>query len=273
MYSDPTKVHSEGLSAIIITKNEEVNISRCLQSLTFVDEVVLVDSGSTDKTLELARSFGNVKVIEAPWFGFVRNKEIAVEHASHNWIFWIDADEEVPTALCEEWSRFSISPIIHNVAACDLARKTFFLGSWVKHSGWYPNRTVRFFHKHKACFSQSVLHERVEPKIGYLKHSFESDLFHYSYTTLYQYFDKMNRYGAAGAREVIRRQKKVYLAQLFFQPLWTFFRFYFLKRGFLDGALGLVVCLGAAFSNFIKYTNCYFMQKSGYVEKEKQSKS
>lgn len=226
-----------------------------------------MDSGSTDKTLDIARSFPFVKIITAPWIGFSENKRMAVKQASHDWIFWIDADEQVPATLAEEWKKKSVAlDEKSQIAAMDVPRKTFFMGHWIRHSGWYPGRVIRFFHKEKADFNDNTLHEGLNLKPGFSLDHFQSDLLHYSYTSLYQYFDKMNRYGLPGAQEIKRKNKLFFFPQLFFQPLWTFIRFYFLKKGFLDGRMGLIVCMGAAFSNFIKYTNYFFLTEYGGVD-------
>lgn len=280
---DPAKIHEEyqrrmnfsietfvpepeKLTAIVITKNEERNISRCLSSLSFADEIIVVDSGSTDKTVEIARSFPNTTVIQTVWLGFVENKKIAIKHAKNNWIFWIDADEEAPPELAQEWKTRIAGTPFHDAGGIDVGRKTFFLNHWVKHSGWYPCRVIRFFHKNRAFFNENILHEGVLIQEGYFPESFQTDLLHYSYTSLYQYFDKMNRYGLLGAQELIRKKKRTFLPALIFQPIWTFLRFYILKKGFLDGRIGLIICLGAAFSNFIKYANYFFLKKFGYVD-------
>lgn len=262
----------EKLTAIVLTFNEEKNIARCLNSLKFVDEIIVVDSGSTDKTLNIINKFEKVITISTTWFGFVENKQIAINHASHDWILWVDADEEVPEALAKEWQERIHAGTFHETAAIDFPRKTFFLGHWVKHSGWYPGRVVRFFHKRRANLSQNILHEGVVPKEGYTIEHFNTDLLHYSYTSMYQYFDKMNRYGLAGAKEVMRKKKIVFLPQIILQPIWTFFKFYILKRGFLDGRIGLIICMGAAFSNFIKYSNYFFLKKYNYVDQYEEKK-
>jgi len=251
----------ECLTAIVLTKNEEKNIGRCLASLSFVDEIVIIDSGSTDNTLNIVKTFPKVTLVETKWFGFVETKKIGVAKAKHDWILWIDADEEVPAKLAEEWQTRIKTSSFHETGAIDISRKTFFLGHFVKHSGWYPNRVIRFFHKGRAGFNNNILHEGIVVKPGYLTEHFTTDLLHYSYISLYQYFDKMNKYGYDGAREVVRKKKSILLPQLFFQPVWTFFKFYILKRGFLDGRIGFIVCMGAAFSNFIKYSNYFFMKK------------
>lgn len=246
------------LSAIVITKNEEKNIFDCLNSLSFVSEIILVDSGSTDKTLEIAKTFLNVKIIVTEWFGYVRNKEIAIEHAKHDWIFWIDADEVVTPELRNEWLNFSKSNLHLNYAAADLPRLTFFLGHPVRHSGWYPDKVTRFFNKKKTKFNQTSVHECIILSPSEKKYSFKSDLWHYSYRNLYQYFYKMNQYGKHGGYEVYKRKGQIHFIRLIYQPFWTFFRLYFLKRGFLDGRIGFIVCCGGAFSNFIKYCYAYF---------------
>lgn len=261
------------LSAILITKNEEKNICRCLDSLHFVDEVIVVDSGSTDQTCAMARKYPNVVLVETQWFGFVENKKIAIEKTKNDWILWVDADEVVPEELAKEWEKIVSAPLFHETGAIDVARKTFFLDNWVRHSGWYPNRTIRFFHKKRAQLSESILHESIQVKPGYKTDHFNTDLLHYSYTSLYQYFDKMNYYGIAGAKEIIRKKKKAFLPQLILQPIWTFFRFYILKKGFLDGRIGIIVCMGAAFSNFIKYSNYFFLKKYQKVSQESDTSS
>jgi (heptosyl)LPS beta-1,4-glucosyltransferase len=177
----------------------------------------------------------------------------------------VDADEEITPELAAEWEKRK-KESFHETAAISIPRKTFFLGHWVKHSGWYPGRVLRFFHVKRAFFSDNILHESVQIKKGYIAEQFKSDILHYSYTSLYQYFDKMNKYGIYGAQEAVRKHKKVFVPRIFFQFFWTFFRFYFLKKGFLDGKIGFIICMGAAFSNFIKYANFIFLKKYGYVD-------
>lgn len=256
----------EKLSAVVLTKNEEKNIARCLSSLSFVDEIIVVDSGSTDSTIEIVRAFKDVILIQTEWHGFVENKKIGINHATNDWILWIDADEEVPEGLANEWKVRINQGTFHETGAIDMPRKTFFLGHWVKYSGWYPGRIIRFFHKKRADLNNNILHEGVIPKLGYIVENFHTDLLHYSYTSLYQYFDKMNKYGYAGAKEIARKRKFVFFPQIILQPIWTFFKFYILKKGFMDGRIGLIVCIGAAFSNFIKYVNYFFLKKYNYVD-------
>jgi (heptosyl)LPS beta-1,4-glucosyltransferase len=246
------------ISAIIITYNEENNIKKCLSSLTWTDEVIMVDSNSTDNTIQIASHFPNVKIVTANWDGYTENKRLAVKHSTYDWILWIDADEEIPENLKEEIKNISTTG---NKIAYDLPRKTFFLGEWVRHTGWYPGRVTRLFNKNFCDFNNNILHEGIDipdsKNLGHLK----SDLLHYSYNSLYQYFDKMNYYGKYGANELLRKGEKFKTWKLILNPLSTFIKFYFFKKGFLDGKNGLIISIGSAFSNFIKYVNFYYLEK------------
>ena len=246
------------VSVIVITYNEAVNIERCLSSVLWADEVIIVDSYSSDNTVSLAEAFSNVKIIRKKWEGFVKSKQTALANTSNDWTLWLDADEEV-TAELEEEIKIRLETNNSNVAF-DMPRKTFFLGEWIKHCGWYPGRIVRLFNKKKCRFSENFLHERVDVESGNIGH-LKSDLLHYSYITLYQYFDKMNKYGRYGAEELLRRGKKFQSWKLVASPLFTFIKFYFINRGFLEGKRGFIIGVGSAFSNFIKYVNFYYLEK------------
>jgi len=237
------------ISVIVITFNEGTNIKRCLNSVQWADEVVVVDSYSSDDTVSLAKTFANVKVISKQWEGFVKSKKSALENTANDWVLWLDADEEVTPEL-EQEMKIRLQTNNSNVAF-DMPRKTFFLGEWIRHCGWYPGRIVRLFNKTNSTFSDNLLHERVNINSGHVGH-LKSDLLHYSYSTLYQYFDKMNKYGKYGAEELLRRGKKFQSWKLVASPTFTFIKFYFINRGFL---------VGSAFSNFIKYVNFYYMEK------------
>jgi (heptosyl)LPS beta-1,4-glucosyltransferase len=260
---------SLNISAILITRNEAKHIHRCLASLAWLDDVIVVDGFSTDGTTNIAKTFPNVRLFSSDWKGFSETKRIAVRHATHDWILWIDADEAVtPDLQTEIQNRFTPHEPTDTVAF-DVPRKTFFLGEWVQHTGWYPARVVRLFNKHQADFNDHLLHEGVAlaasvPPVQHLA----ADLLHYSYTSLYQYFDKMNTYGLYGAEELVRRGEKPRVLQLILHPLATFVKFYFSNRGFLDGRLGLIISLGSAFSTFIKYTNFYYLSAKGYTAKD-----
>jgi len=253
------------ISAILITKNEEKNILRCLASLRWAKEVVMVDSGSEDRTLELARQYENVKIIQSEWLGYSATKRLAVQHTKCQWVFWIDADEEVTPALEKEMKQLFAEKTPEKIAY-DIPRLSSFLGEWVYHTGWYPGRVLRLFDKTTCDFNDKILHEGVEipegAEVGHLK----GDLLHYSYTSLYQYFYKMNFYGKYGAEELMRKGKPLRFSKIVLSPLAMFFKLYFLQKGFKDGKTGFIIALGSAFSQFIKYVNFYYLKTKGSVE-------
>ena len=253
------------VSVIVITFNEASNIQRCLGSVQWANEVIMVDSYSGDDTVLLADKFSNVKIVQKKWEGYVKSKQHAVAASANDWILWLDADEEVTPELEQEIK--AIVKTNNSSTAFDMPRKTFFMGEWVRHSGWYPGRVVRLFNKQYCKFSENILHERVEvnpDQLGHLK----SDILHYSYTSLYQYFDKMNKYGQYGAEELHRRGKKFQAWKVVINPLFTFIKFYFMNKGFLDGMRGFIISVGSAFSNFIKYVNFYYLQKKKKTERK-----
>lgn len=243
------------ISAIVICKNEAANIGRCLAGLVWAHEVVVVDSGSTDGTIDIVSGFANARLITSEWLGYSRTKQLAVSHTRNAWVLWVDADEAVTPALqaaLQAWQPPA------DVSAADMPRRTYFMGTWVRHTGWYPGRVARLFHKERCAFNDNILHEGIELKQGKLAH-LDADLEHYSYQTLYQYFDKMNAYGRAGALELQRKGKRFGLHLLVLSPLAAFFKFYFLKAGYKDGAVGLIISVGSAFSHFIKYVNYFYL--------------
>ncbi|MCS7073610.1 MAG: glycosyltransferase family 2 protein [Bacteroidia bacterium] len=246
------------ISAIIIVKNEEQNLPTCLSSLNFVSEIVVIDSGSTDKTVEIALQAG-CKVFQTDWKGYAATKQYGIDRAVYDWILWIDADEMVSAELQNEIIQFMQNAKPEQAGS--FPRKTFFLNQWIRHCGWYPGYVTRLFHRKTAKMNQNILHEGVELLPTVQTIYFQHDLLHYSYQSLHQYFQKMNDYGLDGARELQRRGKKFHPLQLISNTFWNFFRFYVLKRGFLDGIPGLLISIGSGFSNFIKYSNLYYLER------------
>jgi (heptosyl)LPS beta-1,4-glucosyltransferase len=245
------------ITAILITRNEEQNLPRCLTSLRWAGEIVVVDSLSTDRTVEIASSHG-CRVLTVPWQGYGPAKQIAIDAATHDWIFWIDADEEVPAALRAE---ILALPALDDHDAYDVSRKTFFLGRWIRHCGWYPARVTRLFDRRCARMGEQILHETIEMDRPHRLGHLHNDLLHYAYSSVQQYFAKMNDYGMDGARELARRGVRFSPLQLVLHPAGAFLKTYLLKLGILDGAAGLIISVGSAFSNFIKYTNLYYLSK------------
>ncbi len=236
------------ITATIITLDEERNIARAIESLRCADEILIVDSGSVDRTVELARNLG-ARVIEANWRGYSGQKNWAAEQASHDWILSLDADEALSEALeAEIWNLKKSGPRHDAYTMPRLAR---YLGRWILHSGWHPDRKIRLYHRAKAKFVGDFVHEsvHVEGSTG----SLENNLLHFTCESLSEHVKTMERYTTLAAQEIAARQEAVPLARLLLDPPWTFFKTYVLQRGFLDGPEGLIIAHMAAFYTFLKY--------------------
>ena len=236
------------ISATIITFNEERNIARVLESLRCCDEVLVLDSGSNDRTVEIATKLG-AHVVEASWHGYAAQKNIATELAANDWILALDADESVSEALeAEIWQIKKAGP---DAAGYSMPRLAQYLGRWILHSGWYPDRKVRLFDRRKAHWVGKFVHEsvKVEGRIVHL----QSNLLHFTCDSLSQHLRSMDGYTTLAAQEIVSRGIKVNLSRMLFDPIWTFFRTYIVKLGFLDGAEGLAIAYMAALYNFVKF--------------------
>jgi glycosyltransferase involved in cell wall biosynthesis len=226
------------LSIVIITLNEEANLARTLASVSWADEIVVVDSGSTDRTREIAESF-NAKFYNETWKGFAAQKNSALAKATGEWILSLDADEEVEAALANEIrSTLSSTP---SAAGFYIPRKNFFLGRWIRHGGFYPDPKLRLFRRGAAQFEDRLVHEdiRIEGKTGRLKHN----LLHHAYPTLESYLDHMNRYSSLGAEMVVAKNPRPGFSfpNIAIRPGLTFLYNYILRGGFLDGREGLLL--------------------------------
>ena len=231
------------LSVAIITKNEEANLARTLAGVSFADEIVVVDSGSTDRTVEIARSF-NAAVYEEPWLGFAAAKNSAIAKCTGAWVLSLDADEEISAELAEEIGALLDGTPAHQ--AYFLPRRNFFLGRWIRHGGYYPDPKLRLFKRGSAQFEERAVHETIRPpaSTGHLR----ADLLHHAYPTLDAYIEHMNRYSALGAKQAIARGKSshsifAFLWNVVLVPVATFKYNYFLRLGFLDGREGLLLHL------------------------------
>ncbi len=245
------------LSAIVICRNEEANIARCLKSLEWVPEVIVADSHSTDKTPEIAKSFSNVKFVDTDWLGYSKTKTLAIENSSNDWILWLDADEQSTdelkneiTALLEQDNSSAIAYNIH--------RRNWFMEQEVKYSGWQNDWVVRLFRKDKCHFDDKHVHESllIDGQTSKLKQR----LNHYTYTTLEEYLGKYNKYNLLSARDKFAKTGRVTLYHLLFKPWLRFFRHYILQLGFLDGKLGVTLCTMSGVSVFFRYVKIWRMQ-------------
>jgi glycosyltransferase involved in cell wall biosynthesis len=241
------------VSVVVITKNEEANIERCLASVSWADEIVVVDSGSTDRTVELARRFTPHAYVEA-WQGFGRQKNLALARASGDWVLSIDADEWVSEAL-REALRSAAHERSH--VAFRMPRSSSFCGHFMRHSGWWPDHVTRFFRRGKARFSDDLVHERllVDGSVGTLR----APLMHESYRTLEQVIDKMNLYSSLAARELHASGRRASTLSALGKGFWAFIRTYFLRAGFLDGREGLMVAVATAESTYYRYLKLMYL--------------
>jgi glycosyltransferase involved in cell wall biosynthesis len=236
------------ISATIITLNEQGNIARAIESLRCCDEVIVVDSGSQDRTIEIAAKLG-ARIVETNWMGYAAQKNFAAEQASNDWILSLDADEALSEALeAELWQLKKSGP---RYDAYTFPRMAQYLGRWILHSGWYPDRKVRLYDRRKARWVGKYVHESVEVtgSIGRL----EYNLLHYTIDSLSQHLRTMDRYTTLAAEEIVAERRPIGWPELILDPPWTFFRTYVLKAGFLDGWEGLIIAYMAAFYNFVKF--------------------
>ena len=244
------------LSVVLITKNAEALLEKCLQSCAFADEIVVVDSGSTDGTQVLAERYG-ARVIEQAWLGFGPQKQFAVDAAGHDWVLCLDADERVSPEL-----RTAIESALQSPAsaAFRFARCNRFLGRYLKYGEGYPDWSLRLFDRRQAGWSDDAVHEKViaNGAVSTLK----GDLLHDSAETLAIYLGKQNRYTTLAAEMAAAAGKRASFARLAFSPIIRFIKFYLVRQGFRDGLPGLIHIAIGCFNSFMKYAKLFEKQRS-----------
>jgi glycosyltransferase involved in cell wall biosynthesis len=246
------------ISAIIITFNEENNIQDCLKSLDWADEIIIVDSRSTDKTVEIASKFTK-QIFFTENLPYFAKKNIAIEKASCEWVLSVDADERVTDELKNEIQK-EINASGNLFEAYTVNRKSFFISKFINHCGWYPDYVTRLFKKSSgAKFSENLVHEKLvlKGRIGKI----ESDLLHYTNRNFEHYLKKLNIYTTYSAHELYAAGKKARIVDIIFRPAFTFIKMYFLKLGILDGFIGFVLCFLSSIHVFVKYSKLYILEK------------
>ncbi len=248
------------ISSIITARDEEKNIRRCIESqLTVVDDiVVLVDSRTKDATLKTASSYPNVNCEVVEWNGYAKTKIYAISKTKYDWILWIDADEELTPELIKELETFkTIKPQFN---AYDVARRAFFLGKWIKHSGWYPARITRLFNKKVVNFNEKEVHEhlKVNGETGHLKY----DLNHYTDPSIEHYFTKFNLYTSLAAKELNVKGKSAGFNDILFRPVFLFLKMYIFRLGFLDGLHGFILAIFSSAYVFTKYCKLWELNRA-----------
>lgn len=244
------------ISATVITKNEAALIRTCLDSLTWVDEIIVVDSGSTDGTVEICQEYTD-KVMVTDWPGFGPQKNRAVGMATKEWVLSLDADECVTLELRHELQAAMTDP--GNYAAFAMPRRSTYCGKSMRHSGWWPDYVARLFRRGQACFSDDIVHERliVDGPVGRLR----QPLLHEAFRDLNEVLDTMNRYSTAGARMMQERKEQAGLSTALLHGLWSFLSTYVLRAGFLDGREGFMLAVANAEGTYYKYLKLLLMSE------------
>lgn len=245
------------LSVIVITKNESHNIEACLRSAAFADEIVVLDSGSTDDTVEIAKSMGARVSVSPDWQGFGIQKNRALALASSEWVLSLDADERISDELQTEIRAALAAPMFE---VYSLPRLSSYCGQYMRHSGWYPDRVTRLFRRNSAGFSNDLVHEKLVTRgtVGALN----SILLHESFRDLEMVLDKVNRYSSAGAQSLLAKGRSSSPGKAMAHGLWAFFRTYFLRLGFLDGRMGLVLAVSNAEGTYYRYLKLWLLRQT-----------
>lgn len=236
------------LSVAIITLNEEERLPECLASLADVDEVVVVDSGSQDKTLEIAKNYG-AKVLKKDWCGFGPQKQFAIDQCTNEWILILDADERLPAETFGEITDTIQKPAFDTYK---IPRKNYFSGRWIRGMGWWPDKVLRLFRKNKGYMSNHLVHESVlvDGETG----SLSKPIIHLTNRNLHQTLEKINLYSSIGAEELYAQGARSSTAKALLRGSWAFFYNYFFRLGLLDGPQGLIIAVSDGVTKFFKYT-------------------
>jgi len=243
------------LSVIIITRNEAANIRACIASVAWADEIVVVDSGSTDDTVGIAREMGALVYRHADWPGFGPQKNRALSYATGEWVFSIDADERVTPELRAEIERAMLE---EGAAGYHCPRLSQFCGTFIRHCGWYPDYVLRLFKREAGRFSDSLVHESVLLTGNTAR--FKSPLLHYSYLTVADVERKVEHYSNAAAQQMLAAGKRASLMSAVLSAGWAFLRTYVLRLGALDGVAGWRIALMNARTTYLKYRKLTALQ-------------
>ncbi|WP_438426617.1 glycosyltransferase family 2 protein [Aquimarina macrocephali] len=252
-------LHREKVTAIIPCYNEEHNIKDVLESVSFADEIMVVDSYSTDKTVEIAREYTDFIIqrkFDYPSF----QKNWAIPQATHQWILLVDADERVTPELKNEVLEVLKNPGKDNFVAYWIKRMNHFMGERIHYSGWRNDKVIRLFHRDKCKYDDRHVHEEIVTpgKIGILKNKF----YHNTYTTFDAYINKLNRYASWQAEDYDKKTKRLTPYHFVIKPLWAFFKHYIIQSGFRDGVPGLVIGYVQGYAVFMRYVKLWLFRRN-----------
>ncbi len=246
------------ISACIISFNEEKKIEDCLKSLVDIaDEIIVVDSNSSDSTVEIAKRYTD-KVITQDFLGYIEQKNFAIQQASHDWILSLDCDERLSPAL--QKSMLAIKEDITQADAYKMPRKTFYVYRWLNHC-WYPDLKTRLFNKHTAHWGGTNPHDHIISNGDNIK-QLDGDIYHYSFDSISDHLQTIDKFTEIGAEELIKKNKSFNMFSPVTHSMWIFIKIYFIKRGFLDGFAGFLVATLSFMHVFIKYSKAIIMRKT-----------
>ncbi|TGL99585.1 glycosyltransferase family 2 protein [Leptospira jelokensis] len=249
------------LSVAIITFNEEKNIGDCIRSVeSIADEIIVLDSLSTDRTKEIATSFSKVRFFEAPFPGHVEQKNKAIAFCQNEWILSLDADERANDVLQKSIKGFLESEEV-NCDGFKIARLTFHLGRWIRYSGWYPQRRYRLFKKENASWIGENPHDFIELKPGSIGKQMKGDILHYSFSDFSHQITTINQFSSIVAYTRYAKGERFSLMKTIFKPFGKFLEIYLFKFGFLDGIPGLWIAFASSFSTYLKYAKLYELDR------------
>lgn len=244
-------------SLVVITKNAEGHLARCLNSVPFAGEKIVLDSGSTDRTVQIAKECG-ARVYVEEWRGFGRQKRRATELAQNHWILSLDADEALGPESQKELQELMSSPRLQQADAFAFPRLSFHMGRWIRHGGWYPDWQIRLYDRTRANWSEADLHEKVQARqVLYLSHP----ILHWVFQDLADQVQTNNRYSTLGSQALQEKGQSFWLIHLIVKPWVKFIECYIWKRGFLDGLPGFVIAVGAGYSVFLKWAKLWELKK------------
>ncbi len=245
------------LSAVVVTQNEEKNIARCLESVRFADEIIVVDAHSEDGTVEIARRYG-ARIFMREWDGFAAQKQFAVDQARGEWVLLIDSDEEASEALAGEINRCLSAGVDESVGGFRIPRSNFFLGKPIPYGPWSDDRHVRLFRRSRAWIAKRPVHEGVETDGELLE--LDEHLYHYTHQSLSESFRRLNRYTTLEAGERVNR-RKIRLADVVILPLGVFFRYYVAGGCYKAGVHGYLLSATTAMYRSVLYLKIYLLQR------------
>lgn len=254
-------VANNRISVIIITLNEEKNIKRCLDSVVPVaDEIIVIDSFSSDRTREICDEYG-VQFVQNKWPGINAQRNFSLNFSKYDYVLSLDADEALSDDLCSELKRLKSDGFTSDGYVFN--RMTNYCGKWIRHSGWYPDSKLRLFNKKRGSYQGTDPHDEVIMNEGCAVRAVKKDILHFSYYSIEEHLDQINKFTTVSAREKMNKGKSMNtLVHLIFYPVWTFMNTFIIKLGFLDGYYGFVLSALDGYYRFLKYLKLKHLMRS-----------